>query len=116
MLLKSFYKIPPRHLPHFPRQNGIQRASEGDISVSSCSTISSMCAAWSALSRPRIRFFVGWKPLVPEIEMPKTGGRIHLRRAGPAQVVLPQGDPPTRPPTSRPAPRLVSLEVFRPTN
>lgn len=42
--------------------------------------------------------FVGWKPRL-EIEMPKMGGRIHLLWAGPAQVVLPQADPPTRPPT-----------------
>ncbi len=57
-----------------------------------------MCVAWSALSRPRIRFSWGGKPRL-EIEMPKMGGRIHLLWAGPAQVVLPQADPPTRPPT-----------------
>ena len=51
--------------------------------------------------------FLGWKPFAPEIEMPEMGGRIHLRPAGPAQVVLPQADPPTRPSTSRPAQRLV---------
>jgi hypothetical protein len=51
--------------------------------------------------------FCGVEALRLEIEMPKMGGRIHRRQAGPAQVVLPQGDPLTRPSTSPLAPRLV---------
>jgi hypothetical protein len=51
--------------------------------------------------------FRGVEALRLEIEMPNMGGRIHRRQAEPAQVVLPQADPLTRPSTSPPAPRLV---------
>ena len=51
--------------------------------------------------------FRGVAALRPAIEMPKMGGRIHRRQAGPAQVVLPQADPLTGPSTSPPPPRLV---------
>jgi hypothetical protein len=50
-----------------------------------------------AWSRPKGSAFRGVEALRLEIEMPKMGGRIHRRQAGPAQVILPQGDPLTRP-------------------